>query len=375
LVGLFFGFKGYLRERRLISAERSRQVFFDLFVKARNYMAAHEWNRARDIWEQVLRKDADNVIARIELSACLEKLGDEREALRVLDATRASSRANWEVLFRAADLNRKLGNNTGAADNIALIVQDSPSRRALEIGRDIAEEMGRLDDAVEYQNELDKLGYDVDKSTDVRTRLTFAQLTRGAPDETTLRATLESFVKRHPTFTPGLERLAELELARGKVEDAAELFVKAAKASKGDLTKWLRVIDLWLNSATGDFNRRVDRALSAARAAAQDTRGRDRLRAEFVMAQTLLAVNKAEEARKVLDGVPSIAEREGAKLTDDLTQEYVRLKGLCLSRLGLAKDTTQLWQQLVEPSAPVRVTQASLVKGPVQEPSPALSTP
>jgi hypothetical protein len=93
------------------------------------------------------------------------------------------------------------------------------------------------------------------------------------------------------------------------------------------------------------------------------------------MAQTLLAVNKAEEARKVLDGVPSIAEREGAKLTDDLTQEYVRLKGLCLSRLGLAKDTTQLWQQLVEPSAPVRVTQASLVKGPVQEPSPALSTP
>ena len=133
IVGLFFGLKGYLRERKLLSAERTRQAFFLSFVKARDFMAAHEFHRARDTWEQVLRKDPDNVIARIELSRCFEHLGDTREALRVLDATRASSRSSTEVLFRAAELNTKLGNATGASDNLALIVSETPSKRALEL--------------------------------------------------------------------------------------------------------------------------------------------------------------------------------------------------------------------------------------------------
>ena len=101
-VALFFGFKSYLRERKLRSHERNRQAFFDLFVKARSHMAGGEYAAARDVWEQVLHHDHDNVIARIELSKCLESVGDLREALRVLDSTRASSRSSLEVLFRAA---------------------------------------------------------------------------------------------------------------------------------------------------------------------------------------------------------------------------------------------------------------------------------
>ena len=97
-------------------------------------MAAEEWGRAQSGWEQILRKDQDNIVARVELSRCLEKLGEPREALRVLDATRAGSRRNIEVLFRAAELNRSLGNNTVAMDNLALIAGESPSRRSSRDG-------------------------------------------------------------------------------------------------------------------------------------------------------------------------------------------------------------------------------------------------
>ena len=76
IVALFFGLKGWFRERKLRAAERSRQAFFDLFIKARNFMANYEWQAARSLWETVISKDPDNIIARVELSLCLESLGD-----------------------------------------------------------------------------------------------------------------------------------------------------------------------------------------------------------------------------------------------------------------------------------------------------------
>jgi thioredoxin-like negative regulator of GroEL len=110
-------------------------------------MASGEWGAARAIWEQVLQQDPENTIARVELATCVENLGDVREALKVLDTMRASNHMNAAVLFKAVELNRKLGNNTAAKDNLALLVQEAPTKRALELARNIAEELGRIDDA------------------------------------------------------------------------------------------------------------------------------------------------------------------------------------------------------------------------------------
>jgi len=374
MVAMFFGFKGYLRERRLMAFERKRQSFFDLFVRARNYMAAHEWGQARGIWEQVLRRDPDNIIARVELSKCLVHLDDVKEALRVLDATRISNHRSIEVLFFAAELNHQLGNNTGAVDNLALIVAETPHRRALEMARDISASIGRVEDALEYQNELDRNGYDADRSVEHRTRLTFEKIISSAPEESALKEQLRGFTKRNPAFIPALDKSAQLELASGKFDEAAELLVKAAKASKGDCARWRKVVDLWLHSAPGDFGRRVDRALSAARAAAQEASGIDKIHAEMGVVATLLAVNKVEDARKHLDGLQTLAEREKVRWNEDLNRPFVILRGLCLSRLGLAKDTAALWQQLAEPNGSHRTASGTQ---PVwsEEPSPIHSTP
>ena len=375
IVALFFGLKGWFRERRLRAAERSRQAFFDLFIKARNFMANHEWQAARSLWEAVISKDPDNIIARAELSLCLENMGDLKEALRVLDETRASSHSSTEVLMRAMNLNRALGNNTAAQDNLSILLSEAPSKRALEVARDIAEEMGRTDDALNYQRELEKVGYSSDQMAAIRIRLMFAHLVKSSEHEAALKEALTLFVKKHPTYVPALERLADLQLKQGQIDQCAELLVKSAKASPGDTAKWSRIIDLWLSTAPGDFQRRAERALAAARSSTQGIHSSARIDTEFVVAKTLLAVNRPQEAQQLLNGLDTLAEREGTKISTTQEQIRLHLTGLCFSRLGQAKDTAPLWEKLVEPALPATNTGKRPVLSDRGEPSPALSTP
>jgi tetratricopeptide (TPR) repeat protein len=376
IVGLFFGVKAYFRERRLLATERNRQAFIGLIEKSRSLMAANEWGKAQAGWEGILRRDPENIVARVELSKCLEQLGDPREALRVLDATRAGSRRNIEVLFRAAELNRALGNNTAAMDNLALIAGEAPSKRSLEMARETSENLGRIDDALEYQEELERLGLEGANSKEVRARLTYAQILRDAPDATTLRETLLGFVKRHPSFTPALEKLASIELEALSFESAAELLVKVAKSAPGDLSKWRLVIDLWLNKWPGDTRKKAERAIAAARASTQDSKGANRIEAECLVVETLLSLNKVEDALQLLDELPTLLRREGLESDTRLSKLIIGLRGVCLTRLGRTKDTLELWESLVQSRAEGNIKSASIkLAANSSEPSPTLSTP
>lgn len=376
VIALIFGFKGYLRERRLRSAERARQLFFKSFENARNLMAAHDWGAARDAWEHIISKEEDNVIARVELSRCLEQLGDPREALRVLDSTRASSRASTEVLFRAAELNRSLGNNTAASDNLNLIITATSSRRALELARDSCESMGRIPDALEFQNELERLGYNSREFEQARCRLTFASLISDAERVPSLREDLVAFVKRNSSFVPALEKLAHLELSQGNLEECAALLIKAAKAAPEDLSKWKAVVDLWLHTAGGDFNRRAERAIAAAKSATQGLRGHVRLEAEILLIRTLLDANRYEEAEQHIEAFKDLAAKENTSISREISSQLLIQKGVSLAQMGKARDTAPLWKELANPSGGLQAGMpASTPRERQSEPSPVLSTP
>jgi hypothetical protein len=81
------------------------------------------------------------------------------------------------------------------------------------------------------------------------------------------------------------------------------------------------------------------------------------------------------EARKTIESIPSLAEREGIKLDGDLARTKLMLKGSCLARLGLAKDTASIWQQLLEPSQASTSNNGAYAGVNTAEPSPSLSTP
>jgi tetratricopeptide (TPR) repeat protein len=376
IVALFFGFKGYLRERKLRAAEKGRQNFLKILEQARALMASGEWAAARLLWEDIISRDQENVVARVELSHCLEQLGDEREALRILDATRASSRASSEVLFRAATLNQKVGNNTAALDNLRLILNEAPSRKALELARESSRAMGRFDEALRFNDELEKIGYFSDESAQVRTELLLEQLVKESQTESALRDALVAFVKQHPTSVPALEKLAELEKARGDIERCAESLMKAAKASGGDLSKWKIVVELWLHSTLGDTTRRAERAIAAARSATKETRGRVRVEAELLLIQTLLAVNHFQEAESLIEGCDGLAIKELGSMPADLGRELLIQRGYCLSQMGNARETGLFWEELASVGgASGHAKSASSTVAKRSEPSPMLSTP
>jgi predicted Zn-dependent protease len=222
------------------------------------------------------------------------------------------------------------------------------------------------------------MGYSEPETENSRLSLLLKRLQREHPSKEELATTLAQFVRKHPTYVPALEAQADVLLSLGNLEQGAEALVKAAKHSNGDLSKWERVVELWLAEAPGDFITRANRAISAAKSATQDVKGLRRLEAELLVASTLLRANRPEEAQKVANGLQTLADKEGVRLSAEIVQRSTAILGLSLARLGKASESAGLWQQLVFPdegSASEAHSKGSPLLASRAEPSPALSTP
>lgn len=342
LVSMFFGFKGYLRERALRAKDRQRTAFYESMMKARGFLSTGEFQRARAEWEKLASRDTANVVARVELSRSLEGMGDPREALRVLEGIRASDPNNIEVLFRAAELNIALNNRTAALDNLALIVAQRPNKKALALARDLSEELDRLEDALEYQAQLEGLSPGDEGHRDSLYRLEFKKIVRdSANDQLKLREDLKTFLKRRSAFVPALERLALIEESLGNHEDAAQLLVRAGKSS-GQSCFWHSAMKLWKN------RNQPDKALAAARNATKETRGSARLEAEILLIKTYLSLDMFEEAKGSIRGFTTLAAAEEVSVTQSMGHQVLSLEGLCLSRLGKHHEAADIWRRLAD---------------------------
>ena len=370
LISLIFGIRAYFRERRLHSREKQRQDFYHGMLKARGYLVSGEWGKASDQWEQIIRRDPTDIIARVELSRCLEGAGDLRGALKILEEARTADPNNTEVLFRAAELNLALKNKTAAIDNLAMILHNQPNKRAAAMARDLSEELERYGDALEYQARLEGLGASDDQSRQVRGRIEFKRtLLEINGDAAALETALRTFVKKFPECAPAYERLAELEARGGKVEDAAQHLIKAGRAARSS-DFWLKAARLWLK------NGQPDRAVSAARSAAREAEGQTRLRAELDLIGLFMSLNMMEEVRRSIEGFPTLASAENTEISHDLMHDYLILKGLMLSRLGEYEKSAEVWQKLCNCDFQIRDSVLERRStGNNSAPSPVLSTP
>jgi tetratricopeptide (TPR) repeat protein len=336
LVGVLLGALMYWRERRLMKLEKRRQTFEQLMLKARSYLASDEWRKARDLWQQILRKDPENIIARVELSRSFQGSGDLQEALRVLDVTRASFKENAEVLFRAVELNLALGNQTAALDNLGLLLRIQPNHKAAAMARDIALQLGKLDDAVEYQEQVESLGFSGEDYSAVRTDLAFRRGVRDAGTDTArLEEFLSGFTKKHPQHAAALGQLAALWIEQGRTEQAA------------DLSVWARLSALWLQQPDSAPLQRAERALAAARSAVAGTRGTDRVRAELLVARVQIEVGQLEECKTTLDNLDAVIAKEGIILPIELEREALALRALTAHRLRDIQSVDENLSRLV----------------------------
>ena len=340
LVAAIFGVKTYLRERRYKHQARQRHVFYDGMLSARGLAASGEWERARVEWEALLRKDPTDIIARLELAESLAGAGQTKEALKIVDGARSVAPQNIEVLFRAAELNLTVGNKTAAIDNLALILYHQPNRKAAEMARDLSEDLGRIDDALEYHRQAERLiGQSVESSKHLE-RLSYKKLLEeNGADLGLLREKLQQFVRRHTDFAPGLKKLSELEEQLGNYDAAAQLLMRSGKTiDRAGSAK--RAADLWLRHGM------PDQALSALRSVAKETKGAERLSAELHLIRLYLAIHMYQDAERLLDGFQTLAKNEGVEIDQDLSQELLVLKGLCLGSLGKHQESAEVWKRL-----------------------------
>lgn len=370
IFALFFGFKAWLKERRHLNEERKRISITNSQIEARQALACGEFEKAQQLWEKIINKDQNNVIARIELSKSYQKNAQLREALAILDKTRnLPGDVNIEVLFRAAEINQAIGNKTAAIDNLALIISKYPNSRALKLARDYSEEINRFEDAIEYHQQLQNLGgvKDREDSAQIIARLSFKKVVRDIQDPNQLKLTLKDFVRSKDSFVPALHKLAQLEKESGNTEEAIKLLLKASRLS-AKWEYWYEASQIWLTQSN------PERAIAAARAGNKELSGIARINSELELVKLYLNLNNFEEAKKSLDGFESLAREQNCLLTPSINQDLLILQGRLHNASGEYKAAEKIWQKLsTEQTLASHFTLRNEKLAEV--PSPTLSTP
>ncbi len=369
LIAGFLALKGFIRERRLKLREKERLAFYDGFLEAREFLAAEEWTKAQEQWSRIVKKDPTNIIARIELSRSLEGMGEVQEALRVVEEARSEFPKNTEVLFRAVELNLVLKNKTAALDNLALILYHHPNKRAARLARDLSESLGRIEDAIEYQSKLEELGLREDSSDQIRSRLNYlALVAEYKGDDALLEEPLRLFVRGNPASSEALRHLASIEKNSGRTENAAQLLIKAARASETP-TLWHEVSDLWI------ANKNPEKALSSAKTALKDCEGTAKLCAQLELVRLQISLDMLDDAMKGLDDLPLLAKEEGLALDEEISFRALILRGYCHSRRKDFNEVREIWEKLCNQKFEISPLPLEKVREENAQPAARLSTP
>lgn len=342
LASLVVSLRAYWRERRHISQQHQRDAFFEDFVEARNLSSAGDFEKAKEKWEKILRREKDSsagAIGRVELASLLESK-DPKQALKVLDEARSIFPENVEILSHAAKLHESLGNKTAAIDNLALIMYHRPSKIAAEKLRLLSEELGRVEDALEYNRQLERLGGDKKECSDFERRLRFKLLVEQSnPEEKDkLQQDIQVLIREHGDSIDPLLKLGELSEMAGRMDEAAQYLSRAARISKTPLL-WHKVVKFWLRHDN------PQRAIAAARAASNEGIGEEKIHMNIDLARLYLTLNMPEEALKTIDETLALLSRDNPSWSR-LNFLLQVLKGLCLVRLDKHAEADSIWAQL-----------------------------
>lgn len=356
---LWFGLQAYFREQSLKRIQANQKRFFDLFLEARGYIASGEVGKAQSLWEKFIQKASSpelSAMAKLELSRSYK---DSKEALKLVDAARITYPSSLEVLFRAAELNHVLGNDTAALDNLALIMYHHPNRKAAKMASELALQLGRTADAKEYQRQYRELGGDEINNqfvADAELKESLAS----ASDEASEIKLLKSHLSRYPDSIFALEELSDLLRSQGKASDAAQYLTQYAEQKKS-LAAWREVIELWIEQ------RAPERALSAARRAKSTVSTDEHAAATLELARLYVSLGMLSDAENELNAL--------APLETTLPVSVKTLSDLYLASVSLKRGEVK--QALEHLDALIRFGKSPEEQSLLQRdaPSPALSTP
>lgn len=378
LIALLWGVKAYFRERKLRNQVRTHCDFVETLVSGVGLMAIHEWGQAKDRWEDILASDPTNTLARIELSRCLEKLGDNSEALRVIDSARAQGAATIGILMRGYELNKTQGNLVGAKDNLVLLAQKHPSQHVLISLRELHLALRGYKEALQIQDKLESLGFRDSQEENPRAAIALRQINEEL-SETHRDQALGELIKRHSNYYPALLLSASRAVKRGDTTVAVENYIRAAKISKRN-EDWKSAVSVWLNNEHVQPQQRFEGAIGVAKTACKSQSGLGRIEAELLLIEVLLAANHFHEVDSLIEKFSRlVAKTISTPLPEGIQERFLVCKGLYLVQTGKAPQSGPLWHELAHQKNIISCRSTYQIEDPSNgqkgSPSPLLSTP
>ena len=237
------------------------------------------------------------------------------------------------------------------------------------MARDLSIELGRIEDAIEYQSQLNSMDYDSSLAKEAAQELEYRRIVKNIDNTKDLADRLKAFVRKNSDFAPALKTLAELEKEAGNIDSAAKHYASAAR-SKNHADSWHNAVKLWLE------NNMPDKALAAARTATKATEGHDRLHTELNLIRLCLELTMFDEAETSIEQFPDLVKNLKLDITPEQEHELLILKGICLSGRGKHQEAKEVWKNLGDLSTYLQ-EQQTRDKAAVGEdaPAPRLSTP
>ena len=339
LVASVIGLFSWWENKKLRRKEKIRNAFYAALVDARMASASRDWSKAKTLWLGILKKDPDNLIARLELSRVHQQLGELREGLAVIEVVRAQHSRNAELLFQSAELLERSGSLTAALDNLLPLLANGFNARAAEMVIELHQKLGRWEDALEVWEQLDDHGI---ASVETGARIKFNLLSNRAfaRTEDELSALLE-FIKKFPFFSLAYERLAQLYQEGGAPIEAAHTLLKGAKGGKS-IELYRQAIDLFL-----EHPRDHEKAVSAARSAIAVVPPTSQVAARLLLASVCVRLERTEEAEVVLREMKDFCSTRHISLNHSDHLVHLCLQGMILAFKERELESRLMWRELL----------------------------
>ncbi len=301
LIGVYLSTKRSVQDWLERRKFRRKRVHEQLLLEGRSELAVKNFDAAREKFRRVTSEDERNTLGWLLLADATEEARGVNEALKILDRARRSNASNLELLFRAADINEKLGNITAAYDNLNLVLQVQPDNvPALRKLVEFAERLGRYEEGIEFCNSLLRFLPHEERS-EYQNKLAGleveAAVKKHSNDTAALQKDLEGVLRRHKDYAPAYGALAQLEKKSNNLSAAAKLWARAFQNS--NRTEYLDQLSLlWLEVDN------PDQAISSVKNAVSSRKGGS-IRGRLYLAHLYLGLEMLEEARSELSSISS----------------------------------------------------------------------
>jgi len=314
LIAVFIGFKFKMEQWKKDRMMKSKETHYAELAKAHDLLALKDGEGARTILQKIVQKDPSDILSRLSLAKTYYLQNRPQDAIKLLEEARAEQGRSPALLVTIADAQIAAGNKTAAHDSILLALRDSPKNISLlEKAITLSRDLGKTGDARFLADELLRACpyVEQEKIKEILASIELEELqSLKSTDKVTYLKKLQTLVKDHKDFTPGIIEYANYLFEEKEYDQAVKLLRKAVSKSNS-IPALKQLITFWLETdnpseALGILREILSQNISNEKSGIA-------VAAQSLLAQLLLHLEHIDEAREEIKKLEKLFEKDQSK--------------------------------------------------------------